>query len=250
MILKFKIPEPFDTVFSVTVRVTAEGIFTCTLPPAVVELFKGKLRLETSRRGSEGYFSSDTLEGLRAAVLCRITALCSEKEVKREKIIRYAIETACEYGMDTDGDFLPYPPRDTNWHSGTLRRDSNNRGPFGLRLYAKTLEKITYCYEATGEERVEYKSLYIHQFDEDELRRDPIQWLSNMHTLSDSEGHWDVQAVSVKEMPYSDDAAWFFVGLFKWLFGVNERITPFLEPDGVKTLVAAFKAGRPLLGDK
>lgn len=239
MTLKFRIDKPFDINFSVSVRVTSEGIFTCTLPENISKLFEGKIYLSKARRvGNPGYFSSDTLDGLKVAVRAKLDELCSEKEVKRERIIRFAVETACSYGIDAEGNVTPYPVGKSNWHSGTTQRDATNRGPFGIRIYARVFEKVTYCYEATGKERVEYIDAYEHGFDDSKLE-DPAQWLCNMRSLDYTTDRFGESSLTVQEIPYTEEAAQFFVGMFKWLFNMNERLKPFLNPDGIQLLIAA-----------
>lgn len=239
MTLKFKIPKPFDLIFSVSVRVTNDGDFTCTLPDEIAKLFDGKISLNVTRLGRDGYFSSKTLDGLRTDIEKKIKELCSEKEVSSEKIIRFAIETACSYAIDDKGDFLPNPNKSEGWRGGTVSLDACNRSPYGLRIYAHPFEKITYRYEATGKERVEYKSLYVHDFGKD-VKDDPIQWLCNLHTL-------DGKELKTQEMPCTKESLLFFVNLFKWLFSVNERIKPFLNPSGIELL--ATRGIVPMLAD-
>jgi hypothetical protein len=237
--LRFHIPEPFDVAFDVAVRVTIDGLFVCILPENVAKLFKGKIELAMMPRGKrEGYFCQNTLAGLEAVVKEKLNELCSEKEVSREKVLKFAIETACSYGVNNTGDFIPTAVDSVGgWHDGTTTRDATNRGPYGLRLYCKPYMKITYRYEVTGKERVEYKHLYEHQFNGD-VQSDPIQWLSSLHSLDSETSHFGADGMNVQEMPYTNEAGMFFVSLFKWLFSVNERIKPFLNPTGISQLIA------------
>ena len=240
MQLKFHIDEPFDRGFSVAVNVNQEGIFTCTLPVEIAALFTGKIRLNAAaRHGSRpGYFSDKTLEGLKTQIGAKLKELVSAKVVKKEKILRFAIETTCSYSMTPDGDFMPIASHTREWRDGTVQLSSMDRRPFGLRMYAKPFWKRTYRYEATGTERVEYTSCYEHGASNDvkDLTDDPCAWLSNMHSCSSTTGGWSTEDVATQEIPYTDEAARFFVGLFKWLFSVNERIKPFLNPEGIMQL--------------
>jgi hypothetical protein len=232
MQLRFHIPEPYSQDFTIQVNVTTQGIFTATLPHEVSRLFEGKIELAHYRRDSApGYFSDDTLEGLKTQIGGKLAALCSENLVSTERIIRFAIETACAYAKDNDGVIhanAQGPGRD--WCNGISARNATARGPYGLQIYVCVLDKLRYRYTSTGATRIAYQE--IERCDDE---NDPAEWLCRLTGLSAHNGY-NANHLTLQEMPYTEEAAHFFVGLFKWLFNVNERITPFLNPEGIKIL--------------
>jgi len=247
----FYIDKPFEKRFTVTVAVSSEGMFTCTLPLDIAELFTARsLYLPKNRAKRPGYFSANTLEGLKRAVVGKLKILCSEKLIERTKVIRYGIETACSYAISESGDFVPSPaflPNSTgvDWRGGTMARDAAHRGPDGIWLYAEPCEKSVYVFEATGEQRTEYKSLRSHHTEL--TKEDPVQWLSWMVTNSSGDSWSSSADVKVNEVPLTDETAWFFVNLFKSMYALNERLQPFLHPEGIQKLASLAAAGNGLL---
>lgn len=237
MLLRFLIPEPYKKDFEVQVRVTVEGVFTCTMPRKIAPLFeKAGLELSINRAGNTGYFISDTLEGLKKKIKAKIEELCSEEEESRKRIIRYTINTKCTYSKTPDGDFAPncaFAEGAEDWSNGTADLDSRRRKPFGFEIYAKPYEKVIYRFKATGKKRVDYESLHVHKFHGD--MKDPIDWLVNLCGQEEPE---EDPGVEMYEIDYTEEAAWFFVKLYKAIFTLNEQIKPFIKPKEIQKLIA------------
>jgi len=228
-----KIPEPFNKRLDLDVRVDSEGMFSTQFDVDTVALFENsKIQLPRNRLNRPGKIESDTFAGLKDEVERHITILCSEREISRQQVIRFQINTACSYAFSAGGNFCTTATdRDkggSDWKNGTVERNSNKVGPAGIWVWAFPYEKITYRFEATGKERIEYKSLYKHGFPSgDTLWEDPVQWLANMCSCGP-----DV-SMKVQEVPLDEKTVIFFRDLFCSLFAMNERIKPFLNPDGV-----------------
>ena len=131
---------------------------------------------------------------------------------------------------------------DRKWVDGTVDRNANQKGAFGLRFYAMPLEKVTYQFAATGKTRIVYTGLGVHTFDP-KAQEDPIQWLSDINSISSDD-------IETQEMPYTEEAALFFIGLYKWLFAVNENIKPYLNPKGIAQLATLGRGLFITEGDK
>lgn len=239
MKLDIHIPDPYECRFKLSVRVTADGMFTTTLPPEMAQLWEGSgLELHRNRSKRLGYFYSETLRELRDNVDSAVQELCSREEVGREKVLRYSVDTACAYAVDPDGGFLPngYGSVD-GWHDGTLARHSNSQGPFGLWLYVEPLIKVTSRYTATQKEIVEYSGLPDRGLGED-VRNDDIKWLDNLVAISPSD-RYGGETLTVREMPCTPEAAKMFRSLLESLFAMNERLKPFLTEEGMLQLAEA-----------
>ena len=239
MTLKFTIPEPFNKTFSVTVAVSKTGQFSCTLPADITALFTDRdMKLGRNRLGRDGYFVSDRFDGLNDAIEAAIAELCSEREISRERVIRYAISTACAYVIGDDGDFYPNgytgSIKNSGWRHGTEVRHATDMGPFGLRIYALPVDKVTYEFTASGTTRHEYVSLREHLYEHDQ--GDLLQYLCGICGLSEKSDCFGADGLDIKEVPCTPETLRFFVGLFKSLFALNEKITPFLEPEGIMQL--------------
>jgi hypothetical protein len=248
MMLKFEIPEPFDITFSTKVNVTKDGMFSTILPSDITELLDSRdIKTESYRGKKSGKLQCDTLAGLKLKIENITKELCSEKEVSREKVLRYSIETTCCYAVGEDGEFLSccsdVGMSGKDWRNGTQKVDSFG-SPFGLQIYAHCFEKITYEYKSTGKKRVEYETLGVHQFYEPlakAVREDHVQWLCNLSSVCVP------RDARCQEVPLTPEVAEFFVNLFKSLFALNERLLPFLNPEGIQQLALASQ-GRGLLG--
>lgn len=240
MIKKFRIGEPFNRMFEVNIRVSSDGMFTCTIPKDISALFlEHGVRQRYNRIGNMGYYESETLVGLCDIIKKDINVLCSEKEISRKKVIRYAIETACTYAKREDGDFEPncaFETRDLKWSNGTIDRHATETGPFGFQVYANVYEKIEYEY-CNGGKRVKYHHLREHKFYSGRMD-DPIDWLSSV--CSHDYGNF-----IPKEMDYTPERGMFFVNLYKTIFKINEQIKPFLNED---LLQKAIDSKTKLLG--
>lgn len=252
--LAYQMPEPFKVKFKLKVSVSTEGVFGCTLPPDVAQIFLDhKIDIGENRLKNPGYFFDDTLEGIKKKINGKIKELCSEKEISQEKVIRYGIETNCSYAFGKDGDFLPNASeRDdggSDLHQGTIRNDACAPGPYGFLVYAEPSIKITYQY-CNGKSRIAYKNLLDHPLhgksNAEAARSDPGLWLYLMPSIAPS-GGWASSAgsVKVKEIPYTHEAAMFFKKLMISIFAMNEQIKDFLEPDQIHKLIGAGQPSLP-----
>lgn len=249
--LKYNIPAPFDMKIKLKISVSSEGIFGCTLPPEIAQLFLDHgIELELNRLRNPGYFSDQTLLGIKYKIGAKISELCSEDEISREKVIRYGIETNCSYAFGKDGEYLPNASaRDdggSDWHTGTKWNDATKPGPYGFIVYVKPQVKTTYQY-CTGKTRVAYGRFYdgnpLGSTNADMARSDPGLWLALMPTISPGGSFNDMGSVGIKEIPYTHEAAMFFKNLMISIFKMNEQIKDFLEPDQIHKLIKAQVLG-------
>ena len=238
MTRNFIIPKPFDIKFSISIRVTKEGLFTCTLPTEVTKLFdKREILLGRNRLGKSGYFQNYNLSGLEDDIKKKIILICSEREISRKKVIRYYIKTTCSYFKTKDNkDYVPNGYSDNadtkkHWQGGTKNIHAASRGMYGINIFAEVVERVEYKYEHSGETRIEYLPISAHmEFDVS----DPIMWLNSLCSQS-----YDYS--ELKEIDYNKERGVWFVNLYKAIFKMNEKITPFVNPNKIDLLISSTK---------
>lgn len=241
MKLEFRVTKPFEKNYSLPVKVNSQGIFTAMLPTEIAEIAE-KLHVRGvghNRLRRFGYVESDTLAGLKSQVNKVVELIGSEKEVARENVIRFQINTICSYAFTAGGRFSPTAgDRDrggTDWKGGTVQVDSSHPDTFGISFWAHPYEKVTLRREYDGEERVEYHSLKKHGFPSgDELCNDPVQWLAFIPNQRP-----DNRMGREQELPLTDATIRFFVDLYCSLFALNEKVKPFLNPEGILELASS-----------
>lgn len=246
----FDIPQPFNLKrVSTLVHVTTEGLFTTTLPHEIASMMLDhRIELGNNRLGNPGYFESTTYEGLKAAIQTKIVEMCSEELISECRVLKYSILTEAAYCLGDDGEVYPNgywlsrgdsslpPPGGSIWHEGTETRNSNHRGPFGIRIVVIPCVRRDYRYTANDKTRVEYLRFSTH-FEVN--HEDPWIWLGSLPTMDTVAGGYGVGMLErLDEIEYTVEAGWFFVNLIKSLCLLNEKIKPFLKPDTIQALIA------------
>lgn len=231
--------------FKYNINVTADGKFNTTLPASIVEIFEGASMDMKGDRGRKGYFVSGSLKDLIGIVDSLVKEYVSTTIVSENLIIRYSIQTQCTYVITDDGDIGPNGhyssiPGDEKWKSGTVRTYANDKTPYGLQVFAKPLVKRVLRYKS-GKMKDEYS--YVTMAGKG-------AFTGEFYKL-DEHGKWldDVVGIGpvgpVKEMPYSEKMAEFFVNMIKSICKLNERIKDYIEPDALMQLA---ENGQKLLG--
>ena len=236
--LGFTIDEPYDHKFNVDIKVSFDGMFTCNLDPDTAKLFNdnGVVLKWNQRAGRSCAFSSDTMKGIKTQIEEKIKELCSLEEVKRETVLQYMITTSCSYCITKDGHYAPngsWPGVDygktEGWHEGTVSKFGMNKSPTGLQFFANPTTKVTMKFKASGKERIVYERISVHHIEIDV--DNPIHFLASICGEQWPEG-------DLQEIPYTDEAGRFFVGLYKSLWAMNEKIKPFVDKDNIHKLIA------------
>lgn len=239
--------------FTYDIYVTQDGLFTTTLPEEAAKALEGMgVDLKTnSRRGSKpGYFAAKTVEELVKRVQAVADEAVTRELVKEEIVLKYAIDTRCSYVLDKKGRPAPngYWAGNKNgesadWRNGTQEGSSHqNASPWGLSVYVAAFVKKTYRYKS-GNEKVEEEtwSDEENRFSAPKLVY-PRYWLCRLEAYI-SMG--DLGSGEIKEVPYTEAVAAFFVRLMENLAMMNEMIKGRLEPEAIMKLAAG---GKNLLG--
>lgn len=236
-----------DFQFSYTVSVTADGLFTTTLPSDVAVMLKVALiSLENNRSGNPGFFSDKTLDALLTQVSSVITEYFSKKLVESKIVIKYTIQTTCSYCLDVDGEIVPngmpeWVGEDRNgkhgykWQNGTIGQNATNPHPFGLSVFARASKKEVFQYRS-GKTVSKYSYLNSGDIDREEQRY--LHHLNSFASMSAPKGE------NPREIDYTENVARFFVDLLTSICRINEKIKDVLEPDKIAIIA---ESGQKLL---
>ena len=250
--IKINERDPKDSsdrvMFDLKVNVNQDGLFTAYLPPEIVQRFEESgiaLKVNPARRSRNGFFSSNTMQGILIEINTCIAEYFSRELFKEEEIIKYDIQTTCAYGINANNDITPncssydwaVDSEELNWRSGTVRHDSCSPAAFGILVYAEPFLKQTYKYKS-GDEKIEYHGIYSN--DTDKEKRPALYALSSVPNMDTPDGYGD----NVKEIAYTEETAKFFIELLKSICRLNEKIKDQLDP---KSLMEVIESGQKLL---
>jgi hypothetical protein len=221
--------------FRYDIYVSAEGLFSTTLPKHIVALFQdANVGLKKNRIGNEGYLSANTMPELKAKVIALGKEYLSRDLVSEKIIIRYSIQTTCSYVLDAEGNIHPngygVPGFNTTafFKEGTLTQHATERHPFGILIYAQPFWRREYAYRS-GNHKTEYERLS----DSRSLMegKPALTWLNRVTSIAPPRGEL------LKEIDYTEPVAAFFVSLLVSMCKLNERIKDFLDPESIQQLV-------------
>lgn len=227
-------------VFDTPVSVTKDGMFTTTLPKDVAEQLESYgPKLEVNRAGRAGFFSSDTLEGLRREVEKTVSEAISRELVEDKLVIKYRVTTRCSYVVDSDGEIIPngyWQKEDADrerttadWHEGNANDPFRGDLPT-VSVYARVFHKRTYAYKSGRTiEKLEPYNPEIHKG-----RGKSIDWINSIVDIrsSSSEFHDDEKRISyMPEVEATEENAAIFVKLFKLIFQCNEMFKGLNNPE-------------------
>jgi hypothetical protein len=220
--------------FSYTISSDSYGVFSTTIPKDVVDkLLQSNVDLKQNRLGHYGYFSSDTLAGLKGQVDHIIQEYLSREMVSEKIVIRYVITTMCTYCMDVNGNVVPngnpgWTKMDTyDWKEGTISQDVCRPNPYGILVYVQPFIRQDYKYRS-GKEKTEYVAIDKNDpIIEDEYY---LHWLNNVVAIKPPSD-------KVCEIDYTEKRAKFFVTLIISICELNERIKPYLDPDALLKVI-------------
>jgi len=207
--------------FSYIVNVNKQGLFTTTIPQDIVaQLKQVGIELNYNRNYTEGFFSSESLDGLIKEVE-KVADKYSEKELIEEKIvIQYRIDTNCHYCKGNNGKLYPdgYLERkgnggdDYHWVDGTKGDSPMNSNPFGFEVFFK-LKKVKVWRFPNGELNNEY----CYLIDEDCKTDNVMEWLNSVRHMGENNN-------MPKEIDYSPELGMFFKKMTEHIFMINENI--------------------------
>ena len=234
-------------VFDTPVSVTKDGMFTTTLSKNVAEELESYgPKLEVNRAGRAGFFSADTLEGLRRKIEKAVDEAISKELVEDKLVIKYSVTTKCSYAIDTDGEIIPngYWQKDPIQRMkdyGTDWRKGNSNDPFrgnlpSVSVFARVFHKKTYAYRSGKT----IQQLEIYRPEIKNGRGGSIDWINSLCNISPSDnsfGHKE-DYTHTPEVDATEENAAMFVKLFKLIFQCNELFKDLNNPEYFLEVVA------------
>ena len=233
-------------VFDTPVNVTKDGLFTTTLPREAAETLESYgPKLDVNRAGRAGFFSADTLEGLRRKIEKAVDEAISKELVEDKLVIKYSVTTKCSYVIDTDGEIIPNgcwrkdpveqrKEYETNW------REGNSNDPFhgnlpSVSVFARVFHKKTYAYRSGKT----IQQLEIYRPEIKDGRGSSIDWINSLCNISPSDSIFHKEDYThTPEVDATEENAAMFVKLFKLIFQCNELFKDLNKPEYFLEVVA------------
>lgn len=244
--------NPSDKIVIETeVNVTADGQFTTTLKPSDVEKIKEYgLTMKTNRAGREGFFCSDTYEGLRNKIEAFLTECISREVAEQKKVIKYRISTNCHYvqgdkedgyAIYPNGSWLPKRLQEKNgcsrWQEGTDGSSLTNK-PYSLSLYVQVFNKTTYRYKS-GKTVTEYEPC----FRESDGRTSvdyligTVKMALNNGLYSWSRTEFQKHLETVPEIEATEENAKVFVEILQFICKANGLLKQLADPNNIQAYI-------------
>lgn len=225
-------------IYSYSIGVTVDGIFTTTLPEDMVKIFEAaNIDLDTNRNKKKGFFSDKTIDGLQKQIGDVVKEFNSRTLVSETIVIGYVIQTTCSYCINDKDEFVPNGQwiedgmfnkdyKRYGWKHGTVsNHDSAHPKPTGILLWCKPQVKKEYVYKS-GKKKTEFEDV-PSDIQETDIN---LKWLCGLCAQSiPSESR-------PKEIEYSPNVAAFFVSMFKSIYAINEKVKQMVEPEAIQLL--------------
>lgn len=243
--------NPSDKIVIETeVNVTADGQFTTTLKPSDVEKIKKYgLTMSTNRAGREGFFCSDTYEGLRNKIEAFLNECISREIAEQRQVIKYRISTNCHYvqgdkkdgyAIYPNGSWLPKHLRVEGgycrWQEGTDGSSLTNK-PYSLSLYVQVFDKTTYRYKS-GKTVTEYEPCF-----RESDGRSSVDYLIGTVKMGPNNSFFSSQADFMKhlddvpEIEATEENARVFVEILQFICKANGLLKQLTNPDNIQAYI-------------
>ena len=227
------------------VKVSSKGIFTATVSTQELMKFKDFLP-DLPQENAKYTITAEKYDDLQPKLRQYLEDTVSCELTDSKEVIRYHIETRCEY-VESDqednnqiypnGNWLPKrlkPIIDAQgcifWRQGTEKIKEGWPEPFGLKVYCQVFRKETYRYK-NGRETVKYER--VNTFNMGENRYDSVSWLKSL-TRMGINAHAEVQEVDATE----ENAA-VFVQLIKFICKANKIMKALARPEQLTEFIKA-----------
>ncbi len=227
--------------FTVQVEVSSSGAFYAHVPDKLrVSLDEDLIDRLPRQRGRAGFVlvSAITFSEL-FGIIKKAHNQFMEPAVKKEKVIRYNIESHVSFALTKDGRIFPnagYPGAEWASHGdetyGNHDACRSAKNGYSLTIGAKAMVKKTTTY---GEKSASEYSYYYGEDDDQFSRTDPAARLNSWSAM--------VLPEDAREMPYSEEAAVFFFGLLQTMAELNRRVQEFTNTPEKLSLAIAKTSG-------
>lgn len=210
--------------FKTDINIAADGLFYTTLPPEVLEIL-GKAFIHPGKLFDKSY------KGLGEQIGEIFAEYFSKELVSEQMLLKYFIATSASYCKSADGEFLP----NGEWQrqkDGQFSGWINGIGPntiqgTGVSVYCVPINRKVFQYKS-GRQLIKDEQVhanYARDFGKENLD-DNLYWLAckpeTQNRLASSEFQY------IEATP---EVCAFFVGLYKSLWSLNERIKQMTSPE-------------------
>lgn len=219
------------------VKVSSRGLFTATVGTKELMKFKDFLP-DLPKENAKFTITAEKYDDLQPKLRQFLEETVSCELVESKEVIRYNIETRCQYveSDDEDGNQI-YPngkwlPKRLNkiieaqgcifWRQGTEKIREGWPEPFGLKIYCQVFRKNTYRYK-NGRETMQYER--VSSFNMGENKYDNLCFLKSLVGMGIDE-HKKAQEIEATE----ENAA-VFVQLIKFICKANKIMKALAEPE-------------------
>ncbi|KKN73147.1 hypothetical protein LCGC14_0403190 [marine sediment metagenome] len=223
--------------FSCKVNIDQQGIFTAYLPEDIVAVFENagiSLEQNPARRTRAGFFSDETMHGLKKQIGAVLVEYFSKEEIDDKIVIRYDIQTTCAYCLDIHGNIVPNGQEEWvlsneySWQTGTIGQDAAHSKPYGILVYARLFRKRQYQYKS-GKIKTEYDGIYTNGL----KKGDFLYHLASFSSMETPDGYGE----NLKEIDYTEETAEFFVNLLTSICRLSENIKGRLDPKSILKMI-------------
>lgn len=237
--VKFKFVSSAGDVleFVSEVSVDGEGLFGVTAPDELEDTLRGVVKA----RAQEGLSAYRAAKNLRiygpTLQACKDTIIRAGKEfvsceITTEKVILYNSETSVCYSKTDNGVICPngYSPDGApSQHCGTLHAANHDRF-YRVGFAAVVMDKVTH--KSSSNTKIEFK----RAADQGGMHCYPETYHDKLNAFCGL----NIHPPSMKEIPYTEEAAKFFYEIMIAMCSLADRLTGFIgDDDRVKLAIEA-----------
>jgi len=210
--------------FDYFINVTNEGLFTAYLPEEIiVRLESCGIEVNRGHGGKKGYFESHSIKDIEIAISTIAEKFSEKKLIETKIVLRYEIITSCAYCKTKKGEIVPngYWSKRIDkskedyckWFEGTQEQNSNNRSPYGFRIFVEVQRLNIYIFP----DKSSHKE-YIN------LKEDEIPGGSTLDWLDSLTGMNYENEDDVKDIEYCEEVGLFFKNAILYICNLNEKL--------------------------
>lgn len=228
------------------VSVTKEGIFTTTLPEESSRILQDYgMELSPNRAGRKGFFSSDTLEGLRREIEKVAREAVTRELIEDKLVIKYQVHTSGTYALDNDGEIIPNgywrknrktgEEYETNWRKGNTNMPASHGDTPTIKIFARVFHKKRYAYKSG-------KTLEtLECYHPENNRAGSVDWINSLCNIRPDVGgiSSETDYTRFAEVDATEENAAMFVRLFKFVFQTNELLKEMGDPEYLLAFITA-----------
>lgn len=244
--------------FDIDIKVNTQGQFYATLPDDIYDRLTAinMLPVEFKPEGNgyskiRGTAFTKSMTELETLIRNAIKPLVEFKQISNTIVIKYLVNSACEYVKTTDGRYFPHPVqhddtlefnKDKNGdiirYSGIEERHATKVGPYMLSLTILFRRKITNEY-ADGSQKT-----YYNYVQEKELGENGA-WLRSLIGMGNLGWSSSIALEKMSEIEYTEQTALFFRQFITGIFKINDYIRHLNNAEILKEIMSNSKALNP-----